>query len=262
MTGSNVAQWKSAYTQGANDEPLFTATDGDGNRQPITQRPAVGLHPDAGYMVYVGTGSFYATGDNIVPPSPPVQSFYGLRDNGSEISGRAALQEQTIVAELAVGSSDVRVVSDNAVNYSSDKGWYIDLVSPVNGEEGERSVANPVLRGDRIIFTTLIPSSQPCDFGGTGWLMELDALNGMRLPYTVLDINEDGLFDENDFADHDGESSPVSGMRSSVGIIKSPGIISAGDREFKYASGSTGEIAVITERSSDDGGRKSWKEIR
>lgn len=263
LTGNNVNQWDVAYGSGPNDYPLFTATDDVGNRQSITQRPAVGVHPDGGYMVYFGTGSFYRTGDNTVPASPPEQTFYGVRDNGARITnGRADLQEQTIDAELALPSADVRVVSNHSVDYSTDKGWYLDLVSPVNGPEGERSVANPVLRGERIIFTTLIPSSAPCDFGGSGWLMELDAINGKRLPYTVLDVNDDGVFDEEDFATVGDTDYPVSGMRSSVGIIKSPGIISAGEREYKYASGSTGEIAVISERGSLDTGRKSWREIR
>jgi type IV pilus assembly protein PilY1 len=263
LNGSNAAQWGVEFKQGANDRPLFTASDAGGTRQPITQRPAVGRHPDGGYMVYFGTGSFHAVGDNVVTSPAPEQTFYGIRDNGSRLTnGRNQLQEQEIVAEVAAAAGDVRVVSDNAVNYGSDAGWYLDLVSPVNGAEGERSVANPVLRGDRIIFTTLIPSSEPCDFGGSGWLMELDALNGMRLPYSVLDIDGDGQFDADDFVEVDGTMVPVSGLRSSVGIIKSPGIISAGDREFKYASGSTGEIAVITERNSTDGGRKSWREIK
>lgn len=263
LSGTNEAQWDVEFKQGPNDRPLFTATDAGGARQPITQRPAVGRHPDGGYMLYFGTGSFYAVGDNVVSSPAPEQSFYGIRDNGSRLTnGRNQLQEQEIVAEVAAAAGDVRVVSDNAVNYGSDAGWYLDLVSPVNGAEGERSVANPVLRGDRIIFTTLIPSSEPCDFGGSGWLMELDALNGMRLPYSVLDIDGDGQFDADDFVEVDGAMVPVSGLRSSVGIIKSPGIISAGEREFKYASGSTGEIAVITERNSTDGGRKSWREIK
>lgn len=256
-------QWGVAFKQGQNRYPLFTATDDAGNPQPITQRPAVGVHPDGGYMVYFGTGSFYAEGDNVIPASPDVQTFYGIRDAAARIdSGRSELQEQTIDAEISLTNADVRVVSNHNVDYASDHGWYIDLVSPAVGAEGERSVANPVLRGDRIIFTTLIPSSAACDFGGTGWLMELDAINGKRLPYTVLDVNDDGVFDEEDFASIDDTDYPVSGMRSSVGIIKSPGIISAGDKEYKYASGSTGEIAVISERSSLDTGRKSWREVR
>lgn len=263
LSGGNDSQWDVAFGAGVNKEPLFTATDDLGNRQPITQRPAIGVHPDGGYMVLFGTGSFYATGDNVVAATEPVQSFYGIRDTGSEISGgRSALQEQTILAEVSSNDKDLRVVSDEVVDYSSDRGWYIDLVSPVAGLEGERSVANPVLRGDRIIFTTLIPSSAACDFGGSGWLMEMDAISGARLPFTVLDVNDDGQFTEEDFVDYNGNGVPVSGMRSSVGIIKTPGIISAGEREYKYASGSTGEVAVITERSSGDGGRKSWRELR
>ena len=50
----------------------------------------------------------------------------------------------------------------------------MDLVSP-SGFQGERVIANPLLRNGRVIFTTLIPDQDPCGFGGDSWLMELDA---------------------------------------------------------------------------------------
>lgn len=267
VTGANTNQWDVAYKQGVTRYPLFTATDADGDYQPITHRPAVGIHPDGGVMVYFGTGEFYAVGDNIVGGNPQIQTFYGVRDSGSRVqNSRAALQEQELIAELELLGSDLRLVTENEVDYSSDHGWYLDLESPVNGPEGERVVANPLLRHGRIIFTTLIPSSEPCDFGGTGWLMELEAVNGARLHYSVFDLNEDELFDENDFVEIeiDGETVqvPVSGLRSEVGIIKTPGIIAAGDREYKYTSGSTGEIGVTTEAGGDAGGRQSWRQLR
>ena len=44
--------------------------------------------------------------------------------------------------------------------------------------EGERVVSLPILRNGRVIFPTLIPSPNPCEFGGSSWLMELDAVSG------------------------------------------------------------------------------------
>ena len=63
------------------------------------------------------------------------------------------------------------------------------------------------------IFTTLIPSTDPCDFGGDSWLMELDAISGGRLSYSVFDLDENKLFDEGDYVNVDGEKA-VSGQKS------------------------------------------------
>ena len=57
----------------------------------------------------------------------------------------------------------------------------MDLITPLNGAEGERVVSTPILRGDRIIFVTSIPNVHPCEYGGTGWIMELVALTGTNL---------------------------------------------------------------------------------
>jgi len=217
-----------------------------------------------------GTGKYFETTDNIVSATPQVQTFYGIRDNDAQVT-RSDLQAQTIEFEGSAFGLDIRVVSSADVDYDTKKGWYLELESPENGAEGERVVANPLLRGGRIIFTTLIPSpaTQPCDFGGTSWLMEMDAVNGKRLNESVFDLNDDGVFDESDFAalDQDGdgeidENLPISGQRSEIGIVKTPGIVSAGSAEYKYLSGSSGTIDVVTESGSDLTGRQSWRQIR
>lgn len=251
-------------------EPVFSATGPDGYTQPITARPEVGTHPDGGLMVYFGTGKYFEENDNVVPAdktSRRVYSFYGVRDlgrsNASSVLTRSNLQGQDIIAEVQTGSLIGRAVSNYDVDYSTKSGWYLDLVSPEAGRETERSVSQPLLRDGRIIFTTLIPSSDACLAGGTSWVMELDAINGKRLPYSVFDMNGDNEFSEGDYMTlPDGTKVPVSGQRSEIGIVKTPGIISAGRREYKYLSGSSGAIGVMTERSSDGTGRKSWRQIQ
>ena len=114
------------------------------------------------------------------------------------------------------------------------------------------------------------PSGDPCDFGGTSWLMELNAITGGRLDYTPFDNNLDGYFDNADFVtvevDEDGDGTPetvtvpISGRKSKEGIIKTPGIISAGTREYKYASGTSGSVEMTIE-AGITGGRQSWRQI-
>jgi type IV pilus assembly protein PilY1 len=119
-----------------------------------------------------------------------------------------------------------------------------------------------LLRFGRVIFNTLIPSTSSCSFGGTSWLMELSAVTGQRINETVLDVNGDGVFNADDYAG----GTPVSGMRSSVGITSTPRVISAGAREFKLQSGSdttgTNEgVQVTTERGGNRPPRGSWRQL-
>lgn len=217
-------------------------------------------------MVYFGTGKYFEVSDGTVPPSPQIQSFYGVRDEGTAVTGRSSLQSQTILFEGSVtfgaNSEDVRAISSNTVNYATKKGWYLDLAYSGTAT-AERVVSYALLRHGRVIFTTLIPSQNPCDSGGSSWLMELDAVSGGRLAYTVLDMNDDGEFDSADYVTlADGTTVPVSGNRSEEGIIRTPGIVSAGDREYKYASGSSGGVERTVEKGDPDAGRQSWRQLR
>jgi type IV pilus assembly protein PilY1 len=201
-----------------------------------------------------------------VGPTAQKQSFYGIRDNGSAITeSRDTLQQQTIDYEVTSGTLDYRVTSEFAVNYASQDGYYMDLVSPGNVQKGERVVSNAVLRRDRIIFTTSIPSQDACDWGGESWLMELDAISGAALTYAVIDVNADGVIDAADMVDIDGDGNPdrfVSGKRMD-GLGEPGAIISAGDVEYKYISTSTGAINVTREQGGgEDFARQSWIQIQ
>jgi type IV pilus assembly protein PilY1 len=290
----NVSTWTIAYGTNPSPAPLFQAVDGSATPQPITAKPQVGKHPDGGLMVYFGTGKYFENNDQIVGLTPQIQTFYGIRDQGSVVSNRSDLQEQDILAEetfeitvsnvmkapaipLPSDSSliDVRVTSDTEVAYPTKEGWFMDLESPVNGAEGERVVTAPLLRAGRIIFSTLIPDPDPCGWGGSSWLMEIDALNGSRLDTTPFDINNDGVFDVNDFVqiyDTDGDGDidvddaelPVSGIRKpDLGIIKTPGVVTCADgAECKYTSGSSGNLDMVLESSGSPTGRQSWRQLR
>lgn len=298
VTDSSSSNWLFSFPKNSNDSdyplPLFTAMYQDGGNvvtQPITARPVVSAHPDGGYMVYFGTGRFFATGDDNVAGVSTFQSFYAIRDLDTDNShitetDRSTLQEQEIAYEQIVSeigfNYPIRVTTKNAVNYTDTssptdnpvkRGWYIDLIKPTNVLQGERVISPALLRSGRIIFNTLIPSSAPCDFGGKTWLMELDALTGGRLDYSPFDFTGDGIFNKDDFVtvtvtNEEGNTEemnvPVSGIQLDVGIAKTPAVISAGDKEYKYFSGSSGEMQVVTENPGDAAatGRKSWRQLR
>ena len=54
---------------------------------------------------------------------------------------------------------------------------------------GERSVSEAAIRAGRVIFNTLIPNSDPCSYGGTGWVMEVDVMTGNRFDTPTFDID-------------------------------------------------------------------------
>ena len=272
VSSSDPSKWNIAY----NNAPLFNA----GTNQPITSALQVGPVGGSqasngitsGVMVYFGTGKYYEESDNIIT-NAQTQSFYGLWDNNSPIS-KSDLQSQSIIAEVVSGSFNLRVSSDTAVNYPTKKGWYMDLPST-----GERVVSEPLLRKGRIIFVTTIPippvGTAICgsSASSTGWLMELDALTGKRLSTTATglgapwDINQDGMINSSDLITItiNGVVTLVapSGKKSTVGGVDTPGVITSGQLEYKYTSGTSGQMEVTTEsRGTISGsGRKSWRQI-
>lgn len=286
VSSSNSANWGFALKTGdspsGNPVPLFQAHDDSGNLQPITERPQVGLDNTGRVMVYFGTGTYYQVGDNTVPSNPAIQSFYGIVDTQS---GKVAtnvvtrstdpatnqLLQQTILSQQTVSGTPYRITSDNQMT-SGQEGWYIDLyykdASNNVTDPGERVVSEAVLSGGRIIFTTVIPEGDACQYGGTSWLMEMDSSTGSRLTNeSPFDLDGNNKIDNSDLVtitNPDGTTSvvAVSGKQSNVGIIQTPGIISAGEIQYKYYSGSTGKIGETVESaSSSQGGRLSWQQL-
>lgn len=275
VSNTNPNTWDVVYSDSGRPAPLITVcASGDvagpfdcplAQRQPITGRPVVGRGP-GGLSVFFGTGKFFETGDNVASATDPKQSFYGIFDpdtrksTDDRIAGRSALTEQTIIDEVSSNGSQFRITSNTSVPLNS-RGWFMDLVSPVSGFESERVVSDPILRGGRIIFTTLIPSRDPCKAGGSSWLMELDSLSGGRFPHPVLDVNGDGHVDGGDLVDSNGEPLPPSGRRSEVGITESPSILEGDEIEHKIFAGADGGIESVGERRTTANGRQSWRQL-
>lgn len=280
--GTNTSQWDvpNGLQQGQNLFPLFTAPSG----QPITAPLTSAFNVKGEHMVFFGTGSFLRQGDNVIGMNPEIQAFYGIIDDNDspETLDVSDLLEQEILTRVdevqrtdEEGNSVVidvglTFVSDNQI--SSERGWYMDLVwESTNGgpgPQGERVTSRALVRGDRVIFTSLIPSSDACSAGGTSWLYELNTLSGSRLSYSVLDINNDGKFDEGDFVTItiDGEefTVPPSGLDPDIGIITTPTVLTdpVSGNERKIFTGSSGQIISVPEAGSINRGRQNWEQIR
>lgn len=207
--------------------------------QPITSRPQVAPHPAgyAGNIVYFGTGKYIETSDAAAAASAPTQTFYAFWDDytSANTSGiatptRANLLEQTVTGTTTSNGAEYRAISNNNMVWrvdssspsGSDIGWYIDL--PTNGE---LVAADPLLLDNRIIFTTIVPSNDPCVSAGYGWLMELNATNGGRLASSPFDVNGDGVFSDADFIPSTGGSGAAGGKRFD-GIPSGPAVLIGG----------------------------------
>lgn len=277
VSSTSPSNWGVAYQGGQTPQPLFVACSDssscDSTRRPITERPEVTRDSNGGLLVLFGTGRYYAVGDNQVTANSPTQSFYGIRDKTPNTNGgktpdsRSNLLEQDFITPInsSIGDYTVRTSTANSIS-PDDEGWFIDL-----SLNGERSVADPVLRNGRIIFTTLVPNTDPCGFGGDSYQIELNAFNGARLDYSPFDLNNDGTFNYKDYAtisvpDGSGGTKdvtvPVSGIRTSVGIVKTPTIISADGKEYMYLSGSNGKLEKIAGPAVGDSPRQSWLQLR
>jgi type IV pilus assembly protein PilY1 len=272
VSSANNTQWGFTFHSAGNPAPLFTAKDGSGNVQPITDHMQVGLSSTGNVMVFFGTGTYFLTGDNTVGSNPPVQSFYGIIDDLGTATAdqvvRSNLLQQFIVAETTVLGRAFRTTTAYSMT-TGQQGWYVDLNFPT--AQGERVVSDPVLDFTRIIFTTLIPQGNACQFGGTSWLMELDSTTGAELSAS-LDTNGDGQVNANDYVTvtytdpktgHSvTTSSAVGGEQSNVGIIKTPGIISNGNTDYLIASGSNGSTTEFKQKGASPDVRLSWQQLQ
>ncbi len=275
VSASHANQWKVAYGTTAAPAPLFVACSNQSacntTRQPITSKPQVGkvgTGQSAGVMVYFGTGKYFESIDNNVTGAQ-TQTFYGIWDNNAAIA-RSDLQDQTITQTAITGESNIRATTNNTVNYSTQKGWNMNLPSA-----GERNVSAPLIRNGRIIFTTLIPippeGTDICGAGSeaTSWLMELDALTGSRLPDTAggapWDITGDGMINADDLVQISaGTYIAPSGIQIDGGA-GTPAVVSDGKREDKiFSIIRNANLKSIIEQnpSSSGGGRQSWRQLQ
>ncbi|MDC9725488.1 MAG: PilC/PilY family type IV pilus protein [Gammaproteobacteria bacterium] len=270
ISASNSNSWSATK--------IFTAN----TAQPITQKIAVQEHPLgalAGYLLHFGTGQFFRLNDNDAD-GQDTQSIYAIWDcSDGECSGLSSsdLLEQVVEAEVghATAAADLRVTSSNEIawlddpevqvgdsgwqSHIDDHGWYLNLLNPGDsvvappvpaGNYGERVVSKAVLYGRSVLYSTLLPATDACDGGGSGWLMSLNSSNGARHEEASFDVTGNGTFTSDDYADWtesggSSRSTTASGVRSTTGIPSLPVIISGPNGSgISIADRSTAKIGI------------------
>jgi type IV pilus assembly protein PilY1 len=234
--------------------PMFTATDDDGNAQPITAGVAIAREPSTNRIwVFVGTGSFMTAGD---AADDNVQSIYGLIDNSSAISGRGALAERKILVATTLDNRLVRGFEAASSLPSGKPGWYIDLDNPTSGE---RVVSDPRVHGSVLLTASLIPpTGNSCAAGGSGYINAIDAFTGTSLAAPYFDVNGDGKYNASDKVASDGTVVPVGSVDVGVGMPTLPTLI----EQLLVVGGSKGTLGSIAVNPQGGSPRRiSWREI-
>lgn len=235
---SGNGSWDPAYSA-----PLFTANRNN-VAQPITAAPMVIRNPATtqsgnapNLMVLFGTGQYLVDSD---PTNTDIQSFYGVLDKGVDSLERSDLVSRTLTeSTLTVDGQSYEVRESDGAALVNQSGWYVDF----DTEAGERITQSPQVRGKYVFINSIIPSTNPCEVGGGGWLMAfgLDGQTPDRAVFTRFGV-------------------PVVGYRTDGGLPNKPGFLG----DYMLTPKSNDEIIadeVDVGADPTDFGRMSWQEI-
>ncbi|HBD18900.1 MAG TPA: hypothetical protein DC063_01540 [Arenimonas sp.] len=247
-------------------EPLFTATDADGNPQPITGGLAL-ARESANPRIWItfGTGRLISISDMA---STDVQTWYGIIDNNSTvIEGRDDLTEReiAIVGTNAQGRS-VRAFEEYDPLPVNSRGWYVDLDEPT---PGERVVSGARVNGRAAFISSVIPSEgNGCEAGGSGYLNAIDVFTGTSpegadgggSSSSFFDIDRSGSGSNDTVTDGD-TTLPVGSVDLGVGMPTESSQID--DLVLVCGSDGTCEEVPASPQTGGPGSprRMSWREL-
>lgn len=218
--------------------PLFVS----GTAKPIISPPVVTFHPKKGQLIMFGTGKYLETADTT---NTSVQTIYGIWDLNAAATITAGMLVQQVVTD-----STVRTATRKSVTYSDTiKGWYIDF--PVSGE---RITGVPSIEDEILVFTTIVPSASPCDFGGRGFVNAVDFLSGGMLSFPAFDYTRNRVL-----ALDDGLSAGIEIGFSVGGVTR----IRGHSDDVLISSTADGTLVQTTATKGSVGlrGRITWREF-
>ena len=184
VSNTNPASWSVRL--------LMQARDSSGNLQPITTAPIVTLNPNyprsPGLFVMFGTGSLLTQNDL---SSTQTQSIYSVWDNpaSTTVNSRSTLQQQVLTLISAATSGlpqDILTVTNRAVNWATNAGWYTDL--PI---AGQRVITNSNIVNGSFIATLNTPPAATCGQASSMLLTLSYRTGGDGGSSPQLDINAD-----------------------------------------------------------------------
>ena len=160
---------------------LLFATD---TGSPIFYSPDLVLEPGYAYL-------YFGTGDRTNPcTTTATNRLFAVKDRNEDDVAFAA----RVGAEAKLIEDDLVDLTDNLIQDGTSEqatqtltdltnydGWYITMEST-----GEKILAAPVVIYGMVLFSTFVPDTDPCSYGGDAYLYAVDYLNGVA----VLDFDE------------------------------------------------------------------------
>ncbi len=249
---------------------LVSFKDSHGNAQPVTIKP-VEATINGKPVIYVGTGRYLGTTD---VADTSIQTFYAVKDNlddttyGNPRTTGSGFVQQTFTAgtcpdgaptTVCTPGQVVRTSSANAVDWSSQNGWYVDFLTG-----GERASSDPSLALGTLLFTTITPQGSSVSACGS------DSTNTSASFVYALDYLTGGAV---------AGSEGVSGISAGAGLVTRPVMIEQADGTVRalirtsggFSSGGSGNdtdlgsTIVITPPIKPSSGsatrRVSWREL-
>lgn len=249
-------------TPDSNGSLIFVARDDANNAQPITAGMLIGRDPATGNTwVFFGTGRYLSTADLA---NTSVQSWYGLivQSPTAGLAVTSAATRSTKLVKRAItdeaGSARALTTLGEAAaantSIAGKSGWYLDLVSPVAGKQGERMATPNQFQGNMLIGTSRVPkATDPCNPSGSGWIMAIDPFTGTNPTTPFFDVNGDGKVDSGDTVN----DKPAFGV--GFGSLPNNPIFVGSTMLTSFDNGSTS-----SKKTAGSGGgmqRVSWREL-
>jgi len=201
LSSSKRADWGVAF--GGN--PLFKATNGKSEPEPITAAPSVTRHPLGGLMVLAGSGKLFEKED---ADSQSERTLYGVWDkvvvgaSSGKADDRVANNDLLVtqaITSLNIGgtSGSYFAISSNGVDYGAGddakkRGWKIRM----GIAKGQRLIYAPKLHSGRVIFDTMVPGGTATGCTASvpsGYIFVLDPFTGAPgRDGPTFDTNGDG----------------------------------------------------------------------
>ncbi|MFW5440131.1 MAG: PilC/PilY family type IV pilus protein [Methylophilaceae bacterium] len=170
-------------TTRVNPFKLAKLKDASGNEQPITVKPELSAVGNK-RLVFFGTGKYLEISDL---SDTSTQSLYAFTDESyDDLDNLAATlnnprTDTNMVNQVITNSGAQRSVSSNAVDYTTDRGWYIDLP-----DTGERQNVPSQLVFGTLLVPTIVPSNTACSPGGYGWINFLNFKTGSIVAGSII----------------------------------------------------------------------------
>jgi type IV pilus assembly protein PilY1 len=253
--GLSAANISANKIMNSNRYPLFSATDGSNNPQPITVPPLIATTGQGANMVVFGTGKFMERNDSSTTAQ---QTLYGVWDNDDDTKWRFT-RTNLATTTTTTTSASISIAGPTAAfgdGSGQKRGWYTDLTGTreriaVEGAQGFSSIT----------YNSTIPVGD-CSGDGDGRSYTLNPLNGSSV--SPINLSTGGgmlgipiyLTVEQDGGNYSSRYTSGSRSYTSTERVISPTTRLTGSNNIAKIQSSA--LLQDTVRA----GRVSWREVR